>query len=57
MPSGPDGMKATKKRNPNHDRVIRRAHFVKERVTHVLDSYVTGTDVVHLGSGRMGFLP
>ena len=31
MPSGPDGMKATKKRNPNHDRVTRRGHSVKER--------------------------
>ena len=31
MPSGPDGMKATKKRNPNHDHVTRRDHSVKER--------------------------
>jgi hypothetical protein len=31
MPSGPDGMKATNKRNPNHDGVSRRAHSGKER--------------------------
>ena len=31
MPSRPDVIKATKKRNPNHDRAIRRAYLCEKR--------------------------